>query len=126
MLTRLFLGISGLAWAGYGVYCLIAPEALATVAGVAATLPSGVTDLRAMYGGAQIAIGLAVLAGAIRTTRVRWSLQFQAVIYLGIVPARLCSALATGDFSTYTIGAISFESLFLAITVFLLLRSSEP
>lgn len=120
MFTRIFLAVSGLAWLGYGIYCLLAPEQLAMVAGIAANAPHGITELRAMYGGVQAAIGLAALLGAIRPEHARWSLQFQAVIFAGLAPVRLLSALTTGEFSQYTVGAIGFEVVFLIIALVLL------
>lgn len=125
MITRVFLVISGAAWLAYGVLCLAQPEQLAAIAGVAAQTQSGLTELRAMYGGAQIAIGLALLHGALRPIASRWSLQLQTVIFLGIVPTRLVTAIVTADASSYTVGALVFELTFLMLSLLLLRRSAR-
>jgi len=123
MLTRIFLGVTGLGWLGYGVFCLLHPEQLAGIAGVAAQTAFAITELRAMYGGVQIAIGLVALYGAFKPASTLWALQFQTVIYLGLAPTRILSALATGDMSSYTLGGIGFESVCLIIALLLLKRA---
>ena len=62
MATRIFLRLSALLWVLYGLYCFVEPSQLAEAAGVAASTTTGTIELRAMYGGLQVAIGL--LAGA--------------------------------------------------------------
>jgi hypothetical protein len=124
MLTRIILGVFGVAWLGYGIFCFVSPGQLATIAGITTQEAWGVTELRAMYGGVQIAIGASALWGAIRPAWSRWALQVQLVVYLGLVPARTLSALMVGDSSSYTIGAIAFEAVSLVITLWLLRRSA--
>ena len=57
MATRIFLLLSALLWLPYGIYCWLHPSALAEAAGVAFQSPTGSTELRAMYGGLQAALG---------------------------------------------------------------------
>ena len=64
--TRIFLAANVLLWLPYGLYCLAAPGFLAETAGVAATTPTGSTELRAMYGGLQATIGALSLAACLR------------------------------------------------------------
>jgi hypothetical protein len=123
-LSRLFLGVLGLGWLGYGVYCLLSPEQLAGVAGVAAQTLTGRNELRAMYGGVQCAIGLSALYGAMQPAWSRWALQIQALICAGLAPTRIVSMLATRDTSSYTIGACGFELSCLVLALLLLRRSA--
>lgn len=63
--TKAFLGTMGAAWTGYGAYCFIDPHVLETMAGMKlderTTHWGFVPELRAMYGGAQIGLGLFAL-----------------------------------------------------------------
>ena len=123
--TRIFLGLTGLGWFGYGLFCLLQPEQMASITGLATQTAFAVTELRTMYGGVQMAIGLVALYGALKPASTRWALQFQTVIYLGLAPTRTLSALATGDMSSYTLGGIGFESVCLIIALLLLRRAPQ-
>jgi hypothetical protein len=71
MATRIFLVVSGLIWVPYGLYCFFQPGSLAEAAGVAFMSPTGETELRAMYGGLQAAVGTVAFAGALRPDLAR-------------------------------------------------------
>ncbi len=66
MAIRVFLGLVALVWLPYGLLCFFQPGFLAGAAGVTSTSATGSTELRAMYGGLQVAIGVLALAGALR------------------------------------------------------------
>ena len=53
---RIVLVVSGVFVAFAGIACLIAPESLTQPAGLSAT-PSGLTEIRAFYGGLQFGLG---------------------------------------------------------------------
>ena len=55
---RTFLGLSVLVWLGYGLYCFFVPAVVAEGAGFVARTPTATTELRAMYGGLQMALGV--------------------------------------------------------------------
>lgn len=118
--TRLFLAANAVAWLPYGLYCLVAPAQLAELAGVAATTPTGSTELRAMYGGLQAAIGLLALTGALRRDLERTALVAIAFLTCGLFSARTYGALVDGGLSGYTGGAIVFESSLAALSIWLL------
>ncbi len=110
-MLRLFLAASALIWLPYGVLCFVSPALLAEAAGVASTSTTGTTELRAMYGGLQAALG--VLSGA---AFFQPSLQRPALIALsflcaGLFMARLLGALFDTEFSSYTMLALFFELL---------------
>lgn len=123
-MIRLFLGISALAWGGYGLYCFLDPGSLAAIAGVTSTTTTGATELRAMYGGLQIALGMLAALALLRPAVQPGVLLTLAFVTGGLFGARLLAALPTSDFSSYTVGALAFE---LAFTVFaaLLYRSAH-
>lgn len=109
MWLRIFLFFLAIAWTPYGFFCLFFPEALANLVGLEASSVTATTELRAMYGGLQIAIGLSALLGFFRVVYVDKVLFTQLVIVSGLAVARLVSAVAAGDGSTYTLGALVFE-----------------
>ena len=64
MVARLFLGFQAVVFIPYGLYCLVQPQMLSDVAGIAATTATGVIELQAMYGGMQTAVGVLCALGA--------------------------------------------------------------
>jgi hypothetical protein len=106
---RLFLGAMGLMWAGYGVWCFLDPAYLEQAAGVAALNATGNVDLRATYGGLQMAIGALLLGGALREALTRPVMMSYGVLCAGIGSARLVGALLAGEWSGYTVAAVCFE-----------------
>ena len=115
--TRIFLIVNVLLWLPYGLYCLVAPGALAEAAGVAATSATGTTELRAMYGGLQAAIGLLALAALLRRDLERTALTALAFLALGLFTGRLFGAFNDGGLSGYTIGALVLESTLTVLSV---------
>ena len=109
MRGRWFLALSALLWFPYGLYCFFAPTALATGVGVTFTTPTGATELRAMYGGLQAALGLLALAGMQRASLTRPALVALCTVTAGLGSARLLGALNDGAWSGYTLMALVFE-----------------
>jgi len=122
MAARILLGLSAVIWLPYGIYCFLRPESLAEAAAVAAGSPTGATELRAMYGGLQAAIGSTALAGALRADAQRFALQLLAIVTAGLGGARLLGALLDGAFSSYTIFALILEWGTLTLAALLLRR----
>lgn len=123
-MIRLFLGISVLAWAGYGTYCFIDPVSLAVQAGVTAGSTTGTIELRAMYGGVQIGIGVLALLALLRPALQPGVLLTLAVITGSLFSARLMAVLITTDFSAYTVGALVFECVYTVIAAVLARRAA--
>ena len=115
--TRLFLAANVVLWLPYGLYCLASPGFLAEAAGVAATTPTGTTELRAMYGGLQAAIGLLALAAVLRRDLERTALTALAFLAGGLFTGRLFGAFADGGLSGYTVGALVLESALTVLSV---------
>lgn len=118
--TRVFLAANVLVWLPYGLYCLARPDMLREVAGVAATSATGSTELRAMYGGLQAAIGVLALAGTVRRDLERTALLTLAFLGAGLFSARSYGALVAGGLSGYTIGALALESSLTVLSIWLL------
>ena len=106
---RWFLALSALLWFPYGLYCFFAPTALLVNAGVTFTTPTGATELRAMYGGLQAALGLLAFAGMQRPALMRPALITLFTVTAGLGTARLLGALNDGAWSGYTLMGLVFE-----------------
>lgn len=119
MASRVFLALSTLIWLPYGLLCLAKPSFLEGAAGLAATTATGTVELRAMYGGLQIAIGVLCGLGYASEAWRRNALNTLGVLTAGLGLARLIGVLSGGGLSTYTGAALAFEfaSAFCAFTL---------
>lgn len=79
---RIFLSYLALAWLGIGGWLLLEPAALDAYAGVAATSVDGTIELRAMYGGMELAVGLSALWAL---WRPRWACHVLLPVLLPVV-----------------------------------------
>ena len=109
MVSRIFLALSAAIWLPYGLYCLFVPGSLAANAGVQALSATGTTELRAMYGGLQAAIGVLALVGCLRGGVTRTALVAVGTITAGLGSARLLGLLMDGGFTSYTGFGLGFE-----------------
>jgi len=123
--VQFFLGFSVLIWLPYGVYCFIDPSMLAGAGGVEATTPTGTTEIRAMYGGLQAAIGLLAAAGLAHASLRRPALVALTFLTFGLALARLVGASLDDSFSTYTVGALIFEIFSAGISSWLWATSTD-
>ena len=109
MIASVFLALSALIWLPYGLFCLFQPGYLAEAAGVAATTPTGTTELRAMYGGLQAAIGALALVACLRPSLRRTALVTLVVLTAGLGSARLIGLALDGGFTAYTGAGLGLE-----------------
>lgn len=122
MAARVFLGVLGSLWLAYGLWCFLQPQSLAGIAGVGALSATGTVDLRATYGGMQLAVGALMLGGAFHAALTRSMLLVYGVVCASIGSTRLVAALLVAEWSGYTLIGVGFELGCVAI-VLLLLRS---
>ena len=123
MMARLFLGLQVLLFIPYGLYCLVNPGMLAGSAGIQATSLTGTIELQTMYGGLQVAVGVMCLMGLLRKPFEQVALYALLFIFAGLAVVRVSLGLTQGDFSGYTVFAMSFETACLLFLVwYLLLR----
>jgi hypothetical protein len=124
MANRIFLIVSVVIWIPYGLYCFFDPAFLQS-AGVKALGDTGTTELRAMYGGLQIAIGVLAALALRDAARVRSTVLTLAILIGGIGTARALGALLAGDASSYTLGGTAFEFVTVGWAAWLLTRSED-
>lgn len=122
MAARIFLAAMAIVWLPYGLYCFVDPDALRALAGVTATTPTALTELRAMYGGLQSAIGALSLAATVRTRLERPALVMLASLLPGLASARLLGLVLDGSWSSYTAMGLTFEISGSLIAIALLRR----
>ena len=125
MTTRIFLFLTMLVWLPYGLYCLLRPESLADSAGVAFHSATGATELRAMYGGLEAAIGALAGVALLRASLVRPALIAIGFLTAGLATGRLIGVTLDGGFSSYTAMALGLE-ISSALIAFALLPWSSP
>lgn len=111
MFERAVLIFSAIVWLPYGVYCFLQPDALAESAGIVAATATGTTELRAMYGGAQIAIGALAVAALIRSRLASGVLLTLLFVTGGLASTRLLGVALDGEFTGYTAFGLGFEGL---------------
>ena len=122
--ARIFLALSALVWLPYGVWCFFDPGFLAGAAGVAFQSPTGSTELRAMYGGLQAALGALALAGVLRAPLQRPALLTLGFLASGLALARLGGVALDGAASAYTLAGLGFEITTAGLSAFLLSHPS--
>jgi hypothetical protein len=109
MAARIFLATMAIVWLPYGLYCFLDPGALRSLAGVVASTPTAMTELRAMYGGLQSAIGALALVATVRPHLERPALVMLAALLAGLAAARLVGLVLDGSWSSYTAMGLVFE-----------------
>lgn len=122
-MARLFLLVAGLMWFAYGIYMLICPESLATVAGVSALSTTGRIELRAMYGGLEAAVGVLALVAVVVANLRRSALAALAFVCTGMGGTRLVCALLAGEFSRYTLEGLALEIPLALLAIWLFARA---
>jgi hypothetical protein len=122
MAARIFLALSAAIWLPYGLLCFFQPAGLAESAGVSFTTATGATEIRAMYGGLQAAIGAFALAGALRPALSGSALTLLLVACAGLGGARLLGAGLDAELSSYTGMALVLEFGTVALAAWLLRR----
>jgi hypothetical protein len=121
-LARAVLTLSALPFAAIGLGFLFAPEAMAARVDVSLASVTADHDVRAVYGGLQIACAVLLGWGALSRSHVRPALVAQLVLYGGLVAGRLVGWLATGAPGGFGLWLHGLEALGLAAGAFALHR----
>ena len=94
---KLYLGISALVWISYGIFCAISVESLKDIIGFGMSHWSAVIEIRAMYGGAQIALGLFSIAALLMPGEyAKPAVLLSVLIFTGLVVLRTYGLLVDG------------------------------
>ena len=115
-LGRIILALVGIACALYGFFCLVSPQSVAGFTGMVLSDPSAVTEVRAMYGGLQLGLGLLFIGFALRKGSVQTGLLILIVLMGSLALARLFGLISDG-FSSYNLLGFVFESVSTILSV---------
>lgn len=107
--ATLFLAYLALVWVSYGIALLVSPTILTGLTGIEFTTATAMTEARAMYGGAQIAIGVSALLGILCSAWLKQAVWLQIILTAGLGSTRAIGVLLDGSPDTYTWGALGFE-----------------
>lgn len=106
--ARIWLGLNGLLFLVYGLLCGVDPSLPAGYAGMHLPGASARTEVAAMYGGLQAAVGAWLVASALRPERVVPGLRVLVVVLGGLALGRAFGLAAHGA-TAYNLGAVAYE-----------------
>lgn len=110
MLARLTLWLGGLGFLAFGLAFLVAPVETLAAAGWAMTGDGATTELRAFYGGLEVALGSLLIAADLRGRR-REGLVLCLVAYGCIGAARLLGIALAGAANDFLWIALATEAV---------------
>lgn len=110
MFSRLVLAIAALGLLGFGVWMLIAPQAVLAMIGISLQGPAALTEIRAFYGGLEIGLGLALCFGLLVPGWQRPGLALAALCYGTVALSRGLGMLVDGSGGGFLFGALAFEA----------------
>ena len=122
VLIPILLWLSGLCFLGFGIAFLIAPVATLAAAGVMTEGAIAATELRAFYGGVEVALGLLIIACAVQPARWRDGLWLTLACYGAIGLTRLAGMAIDGSDSFFLRFAAATEVVFALASVYALWR----
>lgn len=108
MWSRILVNLLAVACLAYGVYGLLSPEAAAALVSLEPTAVEGTGEIRAVYGGLMIAMGLLLFRGGLGGERARPWLIAVGVGSAGLFLGRLVSLFQDGV-TGYTLLAAVLE-----------------
>ena len=121
MLENIFLIATATLFLPYGVMCFLKPGTLSKAADVSAVSATGTTELRAMYGGLQGAIGVLAITAFFDPTLVNPFLVAIITISAGLLLGRIAGLIMDGGFTGYTGLALGLEIVLLICALYLYL-----
>ncbi len=120
MLARLSLGLSALAFAAFGMWFLVSPTTLVRI-GVMLLHANAVAEIRAFYGGLELALGVFFLLALRRPAWFVPALMVQALTLGGVAATRLYG-IALGGTTKIMLVFAAAEAAGCALAVVALLR----
>lgn len=109
LLESIVLWLSGLQLVGFGVAFLIDPLKTLGWAGIKLEGAIAATELRAFYGGLELAVGMLLIAWTLDANRRAEALWLNLAIFGGIGVTRLIGMLMSGADSSFLRFAVAVE-----------------
>lgn len=106
LLAKIILSITAAVWLGYGGWLFFDPKALAYM-GYGLDNWSAIVEVQAMYGGAEIAMGIFALLGVLKPKQyMHGALLLWFMIYTGLVIGRVVGIIQWGGTFTVPMGVL--------------------
>jgi hypothetical protein len=115
-LTSVVLTIGGLSFLGFGGASLFWPETLLSGIGVTATTLEAQAEIRSMYGGLELGLGI-LLLNCFVPARQHFGLLLSIASFGGLGLARLISMLVLGVSTPFLLFALIWELLIAALAL---------
>lgn len=93
---RLILTLCALAFIGFGLVFLVSPAPMARFVDLELLTPTAFTEVRAMYGGLEIGIGVFLLTAVARRDHVVLGLRVALFAFVGLAAGRLIGLVVDG------------------------------
>jgi hypothetical protein len=110
LFSRIILGLTGVAFAGYGVYCAIDLDVVIELTGVVFRSPTPAVEARAMYGGLQTGLGLLFFNAAVNKRLTAYGLVAMVFVLGGLALGRALG-MFLDEVDDYNRGAFVYESV---------------
>ena len=110
MLCKIFLGVTGFVFASYGLMCLFVPTTVGEAAELGLASEVAVAEVRAMYGGLQLAIGVLALLGSFRPALEKTALLSLCFLFAGLAGGRLFAIALASEAGVYNYAAFGYEA----------------
>ncbi|MFZ5755402.1 MAG: DUF4345 domain-containing protein [Pseudomonadota bacterium] len=121
-ITRLYLLVAGLAFAGLGIFYLGAPIDMARLTDFMLFSHTGIVEVQGFYGGQMLGIGVALLLAVRRSWLVLPGLVLVAATLGGTALGRLYGMVTGGEWPVLMIGLFALEIASAALAVYLIQR----
>jgi hypothetical protein len=122
LLARITLWLGGLGFLAFGLAFLAAPLATMAAAGLPLQGDLAATELRAFYGGLELALGALLLAADLQPGARRHGLILSLACFGGIGSARLLGILLAGSATPFLWAALATELTLAALSALSLRR----
>jgi hypothetical protein len=119
-IPAVILALASLSFIGFGVAFVMSPAEMAGVVGLAAETPSALTEVRAMYGGLEIALGVVLLTMLRGATAQIVGLRVAAFAFGGLALGRLTGLVVDGFWQPFTWLLMAVEILSAGLCVWAL------
>ena len=107
--ARIVLALNGLIFLGYGLLCFLVPTTLTSAAGLGMETTVAATEVRAMYGGLECAIGVLFLLAALRESLLEPGLIAGVTVFAGLGVGRALGIAVEGGPGAYNVVAVIYE-----------------
>ncbi len=125
MMTRATLAIFALLFVAFGLWSLIDPVGMTGRLGVEVSGPSGIFEMRGIFGGVNLGFAGLMAAGALRSDMIRPALWGMVAYFGGYMIGRAASFIAGDSAATSSWGFAGFELFGLLVAVLLLRKQAK-